>query len=85
MLKLNSAEWGYMLERRNSQKLPDSLRTGDQLQFPGSGYGSRNQLGKMVYYYERTAQKDPKMRGMTGYNFLSELHDPATALRWFEA
>ena len=85
MLKLNSAESAYMLEWRSSQKLPDSLRTGEQLQFQGSVYGSGNQLDKMVYYYERAAQKDPKMQGMTGYNFLNELRDPVMALRWFEA
>jgi tetratricopeptide (TPR) repeat protein len=85
MLKLNSAESAYMFEWRNSQKLPDSLRTGQQLFFEGSVYQSKNKLDRAVAYYEKAAQKDPTMQGMIGYDFLNQLHDPVTALRYFEA
>lgn len=84
MLKLNSAESAYMLEWRNSQKVPDSLRTGQQLQFQGSVHSSKNELNQAVYYYQKAAQKDPTLQGMIGYTFLNVFHDPVTALRYFD-
>ncbi len=85
MLKLNSAQSAYMFDWRSSQKLPDSLRTGQQLFFEGSVHNSKNELNQMAGYYEKAAQKDPTLQGMIGYDFLSNFHDPVTALRYFEA
>jgi tetratricopeptide (TPR) repeat protein len=85
LLKINSRESAYMLLWRNSQKLPDSLRTGQQLFFEGSVYASKNQINQMAAYYKKAAHKDPTLQGMIGYDFLSNFHDPTTALRYFEA
>ncbi len=84
MLELNSEKHAWQHKWKKSLSKPDSLCDADELFYLGSIFKAKGQLGQAVTYYEKTAQKDPTMQGMVGFELLTGFRDSDAALRYFE-